>query len=91
MASKRTNVSSATTGCALSWPKELKSTIEVFKAGNAAGFSKDQIRRAKYRIGAVANREGFAGRPMDLGLERHTGEPGAMCWCITLNDPPPAV
>jgi hypothetical protein len=38
-----------------------KSTIEVFKAGSAAGFSKDQIRRAKHRIGAVARREGFAG------------------------------
>ena len=37
----------------------VKSTIEVFKAGNAAGFSKDQIRRAKYRIGAVARKEGF--------------------------------
>jgi hypothetical protein len=28
-------------------------------AGTAAGFSKDQIRRAKHRIGAVARREGF--------------------------------
>jgi hypothetical protein len=32
---------------------------EVFNAGNAAGFSKDQITRAKSRIGAVARREGF--------------------------------
>jgi hypothetical protein len=31
----------------------------VFNAGNAAGFSKDQIRQAKFRIGAVARREGF--------------------------------
>ena len=38
----------------------LKSTIEVFKAGNAAGFTKDQLRRAKYRLGAIAMREGFA-------------------------------
>jgi putative DNA primase/helicase len=37
----------------------LKSSNEVFKAGHAAGFSKDQIRRAKYRIGAVARKEGF--------------------------------
>jgi putative DNA primase/helicase len=37
----------------------LKSSNVVFKAGNAAGFSKDQIRRAKYRIGAVARTEGF--------------------------------
>jgi len=37
----------------------LKSSNEVFKAGNAAGFSKDQIRRSKYRIGAVARKEGF--------------------------------
>jgi hypothetical protein len=37
----------------------VKSTIEVFRAGNAAGFSKDQIRRAKFRIGAVARREGY--------------------------------
>jgi putative DNA primase/helicase len=37
----------------------LKSSNEVFKAGNGAGFSKDQIRRAKYRIGAVARKEGF--------------------------------
>ena len=37
----------------------LKSSNEVFKSGNAAGFSKDQIRRAKYRIGAVARKEGF--------------------------------
>ena len=32
--------------------------MEVFKAGNHAGFSKDQIRRAKSRIGAVARKEG---------------------------------
>jgi len=37
----------------------LKSTTEVFKAGNAAGFSKDQVRRAKYRLGAVARKDGF--------------------------------
>ena len=36
-----------------------RSTIEVFKAGNASGFSRDQIRRAKCRIGAVAKKEGF--------------------------------
>jgi putative DNA primase/helicase len=39
----------------------LKSTIEVFKAGDAAGFSQDQLRRAKYRIHAIASREGFGG------------------------------
>jgi hypothetical protein len=31
-----------------------------FKAGTAAGFTKDQIRRAKYQIGIVARSEGFA-------------------------------
>jgi putative DNA primase/helicase len=36
-----------------------KSTIEVFQAGNDAGFTKDQTRRAKYRVGATAKREGF--------------------------------
>jgi hypothetical protein len=41
--------------------ERLTSTMEVFKSGNAAGFSKDQIRRAKYRIGAVARSEGFGG------------------------------
>ena len=35
--------------------------MEVFKEGSAAGFTRDQIRRAKYRIGAVARREGFGG------------------------------
>jgi putative DNA primase/helicase len=39
----------------------LKPTIDVFKAGSAAGFSKDKIRRAKYRIRAIARREGFGG------------------------------
>ncbi len=38
-----------------------KTTIEIFKAGDAAGFSKNQIRRAKCRINAVARREGFGG------------------------------
>jgi hypothetical protein len=37
-----------------------KSTIEVFKAGAAAGFSKNQIRRAKHRTGVEARKEGFA-------------------------------
>jgi hypothetical protein len=37
----------------------VKSAVEVMNAGTAAGFSKDQIRRAKHRIGAVARREGF--------------------------------
>jgi hypothetical protein len=37
----------------------LKSTTEVLKAGNAAGFSKDQVRRAKVRLGVVARKEGF--------------------------------
>ena len=43
----------------------LKSSNEVFKAGNGAGFSKDQIRRAKYRIGAVARKR--RRRPRTLG------------------------
>ncbi len=37
----------------------LTSTTEVFKAGHVAGFSKDQVRRAKVRLGAVARKEGF--------------------------------
>jgi putative DNA primase/helicase len=36
-----------------------QSTIHVFEAATAAGLSRDQVRRAKYRIGAVAKREGF--------------------------------
>jgi hypothetical protein len=31
-----------------------------FKASTEVGFTKDQIRRAKYRIGIVARRQGFA-------------------------------
>lgn len=38
---------------------ELKATLEIFRAGAKAGFTRDQVRRAKYRIGAVARREGF--------------------------------
>jgi hypothetical protein len=37
----------------------VKPAAEVMNAGTAAGFSKDQIRRAKHRIGAVARRQGF--------------------------------
>jgi hypothetical protein len=37
----------------------VKPAAEVMNAGTAAGFSKDQIRRAKHRIGVVARREGF--------------------------------
>jgi hypothetical protein len=49
-----------------------KSTIEVFKAGNAAGFTKDQLRRAKCRVGAVARREGFAQNGQwSWGLDAH--------------------
>jgi putative DNA primase/helicase len=36
-----------------------RSTTEIFKAASEAGFTKDQVRRAKSRIGAVANRVGF--------------------------------
>ncbi len=36
-----------------------QSTTEIFKAASDAGFSKDQVRRAKARIGAVARRAGF--------------------------------
>ena len=36
-----------------------RSTTEIFKAASDAGFSKDQARRAKSRIGAVARRVGF--------------------------------
>jgi hypothetical protein len=55
----RANVSSATTGFALVLAQGLKSTTEVFKAGHAAGFSKDEMRRAQYRLGAVAGEQGF--------------------------------
>jgi hypothetical protein len=37
----------------------VKPAAEVMNASTAAGFSKDQIRRAKHRIGAVARRQGF--------------------------------
>jgi putative DNA primase/helicase len=36
-----------------------QSTSEIFEAATDAGFTKDQVRRAKSRIGAVANRVGF--------------------------------
>ena len=39
--------------------KGVKSTNDVFRAGNTAGFSRSQIRRAKCRVNAVAMREGF--------------------------------
>jgi putative DNA primase/helicase len=35
-----------------------QSTIDVFTAASAAGFSKDRVRRAKYRIGAIATKDG---------------------------------
>ena len=38
-----------------------RASAEVFKVGTAAGFTKDQIRKAKERIGAIALKEGFAG------------------------------
>jgi hypothetical protein len=34
-------------------------TNDVFMAAHAAGFSKDQVRRAKHRIYAVARKDGF--------------------------------
>ncbi len=50
----------------------MKSTIIVFKAGNALGFSRSQIRRAKSRINAVATREGFGvNGQWSWGLGRH--------------------
>jgi putative DNA primase/helicase len=39
--------------------KGLTPANEVYRAGNAAGFSKFQIRRAKFRIGALARKAGF--------------------------------
>ena len=33
--------------------------VDIFKAGNDASFSRDQIKRAKYRISAVGRREGL--------------------------------
>ncbi len=50
----------------------VKATIDVFKAASAAGFSKDQIRRAKCRIGAIARREGFGPNGQwSWGLDAH--------------------
>jgi putative DNA primase/helicase len=50
----------------------VKSAIIVFDAGNTAGFSRNQIRRAKNRINAVATREGFGvDGQWSWGLERH--------------------
>ena len=34
--------------------------VDIFKAGNDASFSRDRIKRAKYRISAVGRREGSA-------------------------------
>jgi hypothetical protein len=60
MDGKRAIVSSATHGSKRFWPEESSQrAAEVMNAGTTAGFSKDQIRRAKHRIGAVARREGF--------------------------------
>jgi hypothetical protein len=36
-----------------------RSAIDIFKAASEAGFSKNQVRRAKSRVGAVARRAGF--------------------------------
>ena len=37
-----------------------RSTIEVFDRANSAGYSRNQIKRAKYRIGVTAVKAGFA-------------------------------
>jgi hypothetical protein len=37
----------------------MKPAMEILKTANEAGFSKDQIRRARSRIGAVAREVGF--------------------------------
>ena len=37
----------------------MKPATEILKAANEAGFSKNQIRRARSRIGAVARKEGL--------------------------------
>ena len=51
-------------------------TSGVFKAGNTAGFSKNQITRAWCRINAVATREGFgAVRKMELATWRPRNHP----------------
>jgi hypothetical protein len=39
----------------------VKSAAEVMNADTTDGFSTDQIRRAKHRIGAVGRRQGFGG------------------------------
>ena len=62
-----------------------KTTIEIFKAGDAAGFHKNRIRRGKCRINAVARREGFGGTgqwswglggPLDLTMIAFKGAKG---------------
>ena len=49
--------------------------VDVVRAGNAVGFSKDQIRRAKSRIGAVARKEGF-NKDAQWSWELPAGAPG---------------
>jgi putative DNA primase/helicase len=50
----------------------FRSTMDVFKDGFEAGFSKDQLKRAKYRIGAVGRREGYGGNGQWIwGLGAH--------------------
>jgi hypothetical protein len=51
-------------------------TSGVFKAGDTAGFSKNQITRARCRINAVATSEGFgAVRKMELATWRPRNHP----------------
>jgi hypothetical protein len=51
-------------------------TSGVFKAGNTAGFSKNQITRARCRINAVATNEGFgAVRKVELATWRPRNHP----------------
>ena len=69
---KRAALSSAKAGFVLFWPTESSPRSIVFKAGNTAGFSLNQIRRAKSRIKAVAMREGFGvDGQWSWGLGRH--------------------
>ena len=58
--------------CALSRLYFTETTADVLEAATDAGFSKDQVRRAKSRIGAIARRVGF-----DKDAEWSWGLPGS--------------
>ena len=72
-----------TAGFVLFWLKEPRPRSKSSKP-DAAGFSQNQIRRARCRINAVARREGLGapvngagtGRPLDLTMIAFKGAKG---------------